>query len=87
MGADDDLRARRHLLVTMLTARAWHDTPAGPVPVVAALRAFLGGWLSIGRIVVGMARRGYDLQLTRYGDEGWRATFCPAGGGTPSRRR
>ena len=26
-----------------------------------------------------MARQGYDLQLTRYGDEGWRATFYPAG--------
>ena len=37
--------------------------------------------LGIGRIVVGMARQGYDLQLTRYGDEGWRATFYPAGRG------
>jgi hypothetical protein len=27
-----------------------------------------------------MARQSYDLQLTRYGDEGWRATFYPAGG-------
>ena len=27
-----------------------------------------------------MARQGYDLQLTRYGEEGWRATFFPAGG-------
>jgi hypothetical protein len=35
----------------------------------------------IGRIVVGMARQSYDLQLTRYGDEGWRATFYPAGCG------
>jgi len=26
-----------------------------------------------------MARQGYDLQLTRYGSEGWRATFFPAG--------
>jgi hypothetical protein len=26
-----------------------------------------------------MARHGYDLQLTRYGDEGWRATFYAAG--------
>jgi hypothetical protein len=36
---------------------------------------------SIGRIVVGMARQGYDLQLTRYGEEGWRATLYPAGRG------
>ena len=52
-----------------------------PAPVVTGLRTFLGGWLGIGRIVVGMARHGYDLQLTRYGDEGWRTTFYPAGRG------
>jgi hypothetical protein len=28
-----------------------------------------------------MARQSYDLQLTRYGDEGWRAPFYPAGRG------
>jgi hypothetical protein len=43
--------------------------------VVTALRTFLGGWLGIGRIVVGIARQSYDLQLTRDGDEGWPATF------------
>ena len=26
-----------------------------------------------------MARQGYDLQLTRYADQGWRANFYPAG--------
>ena len=26
-----------------------------------------------------MTRQGYDVQLTRYGEEGWRATFYPAG--------
>jgi hypothetical protein len=76
-----DLSHRRHLLFAMLTACAWRDAPAGPAPVVAGLRQFLGGWLGIGRIVVGMARQGYDLQLTRYGEEGWRATFYPAGRG------
>jgi hypothetical protein len=70
---------RRHLLFTTLTACAWRDAPSGPARVVAGLRTFLGGWLGIGRIVVGMARRSYDLQLTRYGDEAWRATFYPAG--------
>ena len=50
-------------------------------PVATSPGSFLGGWLGIGRIVVGMARQGYDLQLTRYGDEGWRATFYPAGRG------
>ena len=52
-----------------------------PTTVVASLRTFLGGWLGIGRIVVGMARQSYDLQFTRYGEEGWRATFYPAGRG------
>lgn len=26
-----------------------------------------------------MARQGYDLQLTRYAEQGWRANFYPAG--------
>jgi hypothetical protein len=26
-----------------------------------------------------MARQGYDLQLTRYDEKGWRATFCTIG--------
>jgi hypothetical protein len=77
--ASDDLRQRRHLLFTMLTACASRDAPTGPTPVVAGLRQFLGGWLGIGRMVLGMARQSYDLQLTRYGEEGWRATFYPAG--------
>jgi hypothetical protein len=65
----------------MLTTCAWRDTPAGPAPFVAGLRTFLGGWLGIGRIAGGMARQSYDLQLTKYGEEGWRATFYPAGRG------
>jgi hypothetical protein len=76
-----DLAQRRRVLFTMLTACAWRDAPGGPPRVVAGLRIFLGGWLGIGRIVVGMARQSYDLQLTRYGQEGWRATFYPAGRG------
>jgi hypothetical protein len=63
----------------MLTACAWRDSPAGPAPVVAGLRTFLGGWLGIGRIVSAWPAR--ELQLTRYGEEGWRATFYPAGRG------
>ena len=76
------LPQRHHLLFTMLTACAWRAAPAGPAPVVAGLRQFLGGWLGIGRIVVGMARHSYDLQLTRYGEEGWRATSTPPAAGT-----
>ena len=45
----DDLRQRRHILFTMLSACAWRDSPAGAPPVVAGLRTFLGGWLDIWR--------------------------------------
>jgi hypothetical protein len=32
-----------------------------------ALRTWLDSWAGIGHVAVGMARQGYDLQLTRYG--------------------
>jgi len=32
-----------------------------------------------GAITVGMARQGYALQLTRYDEKGWRATFYTTG--------
>jgi hypothetical protein len=44
-----------------------------------ALRIWLDSWADIGRIAVGMAYQGYDLQLTRYDDRGWRATFYTTG--------
>jgi hypothetical protein len=50
--------------------------------LIPALRSWLSGWPGIGRITVGMARQGIDLQLTRYDGEGRRATFFPAGRGT-----
>jgi hypothetical protein len=31
------------------------------------------------RLAVGMARQGYELQLTRYYERGWRANFYPTG--------
>ena len=40
-----------------------------------ALRTWLDSWSGIGRIAVGMTRQGLDLQLTRYDERGWRATF------------
>jgi hypothetical protein len=36
-----------------------------------ALRTWLDSWAGIGHVVVGMARQGYDLQLTRYDERGW----------------
>jgi hypothetical protein len=44
-----------------------------------ALRTWLDSWSGIGRLAVGMARQGYDLQLTRYDERGWRATFYSCG--------
>src|SRR3989454_4429424 len=44
-----------------------------------ALRTHLDSWAGIGRVAVGMARLGYDLQLTRYDERGWRATFYTSG--------
>jgi hypothetical protein len=42
---------------------------------VYALHCWLDTWRGIGDVAVGMARQGYDLQLTRYAEQGWRATF------------
>jgi hypothetical protein len=44
-----------------------------------ALRTWLDSWSSIGHVAVGMAHQGFDLQLTRYDERGWRATFYTAG--------
>ena len=44
-----------------------------------ALRSWLDSWPGIGAVGGGMARQGYDVQLTRYDERGWRATFYPTG--------
>jgi hypothetical protein len=38
-----------------------------------ALRSWLECWSEIGRIALGMARQGCDLQLARPDERGWRA--------------
>ena len=54
----------------MLTALTFRY-PSGHEPaLIPALRAWLGGWAGIGRITVGVARQGIDLQLTRYDGDG-----------------
>jgi hypothetical protein len=52
-----------------------------------ALRTWLDSWAGIGRIAVGMARQGFGLQLTRYDERGWRATFYVTGMEHPRRAR
>ena len=74
-----DLRCRRHILLTMLTTLAIRYPPGREPELVRRLRGWLDGWPGIGRIVLGMTRQGFDVELTRYAEEGWRATFFPAG--------
>jgi hypothetical protein len=74
-----ELRRRRRILLVMLTALSWKYPPAAEPELVRLLQGWLSGWPGSGRIVLGMIRQGYDLQLTRYGEEGWRANFYPAG--------
>jgi hypothetical protein len=44
-----------------------------------ALHRWLDSWVGIGAIERGMYRQGYDLLLTRYANEEWRATFYNSG--------
>ena len=64
----------RLLLVTLEAARVDAE-----VPVLGALHSWLDSWRGIGDVERGMARQGYDLQLTRYDERGWRATFYTTG--------
>jgi hypothetical protein len=51
-----------------------------------ALRTWLDSWAGIGHVAVGMHCQGYDLQLTQYGERGWRATFYTTGVGRATRQ-
>jgi hypothetical protein len=53
--------------------------PATMPSALVALHRWLDSWVGIGVIERGMARQGYDLSLTRYANEGWRATFYVTG--------
>jgi hypothetical protein len=75
----DDLARRRHVLLTMLAATRFAYPPDQVPELVRLLRGWFSSWPGIGRIVVGMTRQGFDLQLTRYDAAGWRATFYPEG--------
>ncbi len=48
-------------------------------PELQLLHRWLDTWNGIGLVVTGMARQGWDLQLTAYGDGHWRATFYITG--------
>jgi hypothetical protein len=76
---DIELRRRARLLYVVLAALQFRSPPGQEPGIVLILRRWLDSWTGIGLVVTGMARQNFDLQLTRYGDEGWRATFYPAG--------
>jgi len=61
---------RRALLVAALVAVRVKSRE----PEINLIHAWLDSWTGLGLVVVGMARRGYDLALTGY-PQGWRATF------------
>src|SRR3989449_3857086 len=69
-----DRRAR--LMFITLTCNRFERSLS---PVLDVLHEWLDSWSGIGIIERGMARQGYDLQLTRYANEGWRATFFLTG--------
>ena len=48
-------------------------------PELHQLHRWLDSWCGIGDVVRGMTRQGWDLQLTEYDAEHWRATFFVAG--------
>lgn len=51
----------------------WHS------PALRSLHRWLDSWRRVGALAVRMARQGYDLQLTRYDERRWRATFYASG--------
>jgi hypothetical protein len=67
-------RRGRLLILTLEAARL-----NGELPVLGALRSWLDSWRGIGAVERGMAHQGYDLQLTRYDNRVWRATFYTTG--------
>jgi hypothetical protein len=73
-----DLVRRRRLLVAALAAIRLAPV-AGAASPLAHCQQWLDRWAGVGLVAAGMARQGFDLELTRFGDEGWRATFSPAG--------
>src|SRR3989442_13491758 len=75
----DELCDLLGLLLTALAFAGLRPKIGVTVVEIETLRRWLDSWRGIGDITVGMARQGYDLQLTRYDEQGWRATFYTTG--------
>ncbi len=70
---------RAHRMRAALEFLRLDTRPETAPPALLALHHWLDSWIGIGLIERGMARQGYDLSLTRYTNEGWRATFYVTG--------
>ena len=70
---------RGRLLLTMLDFAGLRREAGGSAVEIQSLRRWLDSWPGVGAIERGMAHQGYDLQLTRYDEQGWRATFYLSG--------
>ena len=75
----DELCDLLGLLLTALAFAGLRPKIGVTVVEIETLRRWLDSWRGIGDITVGMARQGYDLQLTCYDEQGWRATFYTTG--------
>jgi len=73
------LDRRRRLLLTTLAFAGLRPEAGGSATEIGTLRRWLDTWPGIGAVIVGMAHQGYDVQLTRYDERGWRATFYTSG--------
>jgi hypothetical protein len=71
------LQRGRLRLATLAAARLDPDTE--PRGALAAVRQWLHSWEVIDYLAAGMARQQHNLEWARHGEEGWRATFYPAG--------
>jgi hypothetical protein len=56
-------------------------------PELRTLHAWLSTWAGIELIAAGTARQSYDLQLVRYDERGWQATFYVSGMAPPVDRQ
>src|SRR5437773_767654 len=63
----------------MLAALGFLRVGGQQFAALQALHRWLDSWGGVGQIAVGVARQGYDLQLARYEERGWRGTFYTSG--------
>src|SRR5262249_48584793 len=69
------MTGRAGLLLAALGFLRLDVTPEAMPPALFALHRWLDSWVGIGLIEQGMYRQASDLSLTRYANDGWRATF------------